>query len=210
MLTDLPEDETILFHPIVFFDQGTYFFETRRRLDGEALLQRGLRGSSGDLRKRTEADGHLVMDPIEPLRRLDAVWIPPTRPGDPRQGNPDLDGKCEVHCSAIIPESWGLLAMLGSEEIERVRSAVGGLPARPAGFGEEEWLLRHAFSDERVRDNSLLAAMLARLPILFARAHVGAITFRPPRCTCGRRLLDSHCRLVVIVETGSDLQEDLT
>jgi hypothetical protein len=186
MLTNLPEDETVLFHPIVFFDQGTYFFETRRRLDGAALLGCGLAGSNGTWENGT----CVVMDPIEPLRRLDAECA--------------AEGSgYTVRCSGVGRGSWGLLAMLGPAEMERVKAAAGELPERPAGFSDDEWLLRHAFADERVRENSFLAATLARLPMIFARATEGCIQFRMPRIETSSRSFHAGLRLVAVVDAGT-------
>jgi hypothetical protein len=91
---------------------------------------------------------------------------------------------------------------MGPEELDRVRAAAGELPERHAGFGEEEWLLRHAFSDERVRENSFLAATLARLPIVFARAEEGGIRFRHPLLHFNGRYLGADCHLIAVVDTS--------
>lgn len=185
MLTNLPEDETVLFHPIVFFDQGTCFFETRRWLDGDALLRCGLAGRIRGSNHTVEESELLVLDPMEPLRRLDATWTSAGRPGNGKPGHGSRGSGWTVHCSAIARGSWGLLAVMGPGEIARVQAAAGELPRRRPGFGAEEWLLRHAFSDERARGNSFLAATLARLPILFARAQEGEIHFQLPSYDTG-------------------------
>jgi hypothetical protein len=186
MLTNLPDDETVLYHPIVYFDQGTYFFETRRRLDGAALWRCGLAGLNG----HRAAGSIIVMDPLEPLRHVEAEW---TAKG----------AACTVRCQELMRGSWGLLAMLGPAEIERVKAAAGELPGRQVGFGDEEWLLRQAFADERVRENSFLAATLARLPIVFARATAGEIQFQVPATPVNAHGLDAGRHLVVVVDTGA-------
>lgn len=185
MLTNLPEDETVLFHPIVFFDQGTYFFATRRRLDGAALLRSGLEGLSG-----TQVNGLcVVMDPIDPLVQLNAEYT-------------SAGAACQVSCPGIAAGGWGLLAMLGPAEMARVKVAAGELPERHAGFSDEEWLLRHAFADERVRENSFLAATLARLPMVFARGSEGEIRFPLPRSQLDSQVLSVSRNLVVVVDMG--------
>ena len=196
MLTNLPEDETVLFHPIVFFDQGTYFFETRRRLDGQALLGCGSAVSS-------EPNGAgIVIDPLDPRRRLDATCALARPPTNGRREWGEAARTWMLRCPAIARGSWGLLAMLGSEEMERVKAAAGVLPEKPAGFADEEWLLRQAFSDERVRENSLLAATLARLPIIFARATAGEIQFQLPLIQGRDENVGSICRFVAVVDAG--------
>lgn len=171
MRINLPEDATVLFHPIVFFDQGTYFFETRRRLDGAALFR------CGQVDRPVGADGDsaqtsiLIIDPLEPLRRMEAEVTLLRRPAG---------WECNIHCTSLEPGGWGLLAALGADEMRRVRMATVPIPDRPVEFNADEWLLRHAFADDRVRDNSFLAATLARLPMVFARAGAGTIAFTFP------------------------------
>jgi hypothetical protein len=92
------------------------------------------------------------------------------------------------------------MAILGTEERQRVRAAVGKVPARHAGFSDEEWLLRHAFSDERVRENSFLAGTLARLPMVFARAGAGEVQFHLPHVAA--QFLGADCCLVAVVDVG--------
>lgn len=273
MLTNLPMDETGPFHPIAFYDQGTSFFETRQRLDGDALFRCGFRpplerrtselenggfprskeGRQGrtepsqdhrvpgyrpipppggpmmqflsvsiewrpwtfgiswmraraafDLRSKQMCNekNSLILDPIHPLKRLTATSVYSVQAATRGSALSDVQLACRVRCPNIAAGTWSLLAILGPEQVDRLHTAVGGVPPKPPGFGEEEWMLRHAFADERVRENSFLACTLARLPLLFARASAGGVRFRSPLVPPDHIPRGHNCRLIAVVDTG--------
>ena len=116
----------------------------------------------------------LVLDPVIPSEDLgrgqnEVIRFP--RMADGANDDFRYHGRfwCDVQCAGIAQDSWNMLAFIGPQDIPRLADALGA-PSEPRGADAAEALLRQAFAEKTVRENGELSSILARLPLLFAKA----------------------------------------
>lgn len=257
----VPRHDANLLHPIVFFEQGTEFFELRQQFDGDWLLRQYFArqlerecADSEELRDELERIGvpplnalqwnserqsytpyaagtavppegvaahaapsaqcsTLVLDPLASTRRLsredgrDLRVIYPLMEHDENTAFRSDKPKFYAYLKypPLTPGAWACLALLDPYEQAALADAVGPLKEAPRGMSSMEWRLRHAFSDDLVRSRGMLAAQLARLPMLFAEVDKeGEVTFEFDRIPRGDYGLSPKTWMVIVLDMGAN------